>query len=67
MERCPRPMRPRTWLIREKVRSSVEKSGRLKPESAWTIPMVASFGRSSPLAIVWVPMMMSMSPDLTCS
>ena len=49
------------------MRSSVEKSGRLRPESAWTIPMVASFGRSSPLAIVWVPMMMSMSPDLTCS
>ena len=51
----PRPLRPASWVISAKVRSSERKSGRRsEPSASRTTPRVTS-GKSWPLATIWVP------------
>ena len=58
----PRPARPATWASSWNVRSALRKSGRCSPTSAFTTPTSVTFGKSSPLAIIWVPSRMWMRP-----
>jgi len=55
----PRPARPLTWVRSWKVRSPARKSGTCKPRSALRMPTSVTLGKCRPLAIIWVPMRMS--------
>ena len=47
--------------------NDAEKSGKLSPASACTIPTTAKFGKSRPLAIVCVPIIKSTMPECNWS
>ncbi len=55
----PLPALPATWVMSWKVRSPARKSGTWSPRSAFRMPTRVTFGKWRPLAIIWVPMMMS--------
>lgn len=57
-----RPARPATWAMSWKVRSSARKSGMESDVSALRIPTRVTPGKSSPLAIIWVPSISLISP-----
>ena len=65
--RSPRPVRPATWVTIWKVRSAARKSGRWSAVSASTTPTKVTLGKSSPLAIIWVPSKIRTSPCLNAA
>ena len=61
--RGPRPARPATCDRSWNVRSAERKSGTCSPTSALTTPTSVTLGKSSPLAIICVPIRMWISPS----
>ena len=59
---APRPERPAIWAMSWNVRSEARKSGMWRPESALRMPARVTLGKSRPLAIICVPMRMSILP-----
>ena len=51
----PRPLRPASWVISAKVRSSERKSGSRSAPSASRMTLSVTSGKSWPLATIWVP------------